>query len=42
MSEQVKVTGIVLSVYPIGENSWMDMGQLEELEKMRRKLENQS
>ena len=27
---------------PIGENSWMDMGQLEELEKMRRKLENQS
>lgn len=25
----------------ISESSWMDMGQLEELEKMRRKLENQ-
>ena len=25
---------------PINEGSWMDMGQMEELEKMRRRLEN--
>ena len=29
-------------IYPINESSWMDMGQMEELEKMRRKLEQQS
>jgi dTDP-glucose pyrophosphorylase len=27
--------------YAINENSWMDMGQLEELEKMRERLENE-
>ncbi len=27
-----------IGVYPISEESWMDMGQLEEMEKMKRKL----
>ena len=40
--ERYRAAGEKVGVYPIGENSWMDMGQLEELEKMRRKLENQS
>ena len=31
--------GDKIGVYPISENSWMDMGQLEELDAMRRKLE---
>ncbi len=31
--------GEKVGVYPISENSWMDMGQLEELEEMRRKLD---
>ncbi len=31
--------GEKVGVYPISETSWMDMGQLEELEEMRRKLE---
>ncbi len=30
-----------VGVYPINESSWMDMGQMEELDKMRRKLEDQ-
>lgn len=29
-----------IGIYPVSENSWMDMGQLEELENMRRRLEN--
>ena len=32
--------GEKMGVYPISESSWMDMGQMEELEKMRRRLEN--
>ena len=40
--EHYRAAGEKVGVYPIGENSWMDMGQLEELEKMRRKLETQS
>lgn len=28
-----------VGVYPINESSWMDMGQMEELEKMRKRLE---
>ena len=40
--DRYRTAGEKIGVYPIGENSWMDMGQLEELEKMRRKLENQS
>lgn len=30
-----------VGVYPVSENSWMDMGQMEELESMRRRLEKQ-
>lgn len=40
--ERYRAAGEKVGVYPIGESSWMDMGQMEELEKMRRKLENQS
>ena len=28
-----------VGVYPVSENAWMDMGQIEELEKMRKQLE---
>lgn len=31
--------GLRVGVYPISEGSWMDMGQLEELEEMRRRME---
>ena len=31
-------SGKKVGVYPINENTWMDMGQLPELEKMRLKL----
>lgn len=30
--------GRKIGIYPISENSWLDMGQFDELEKMRRKL----
>lgn len=39
--EKYRLAGENVGVYPINESSWMDMGQLEELEKMRRKLEGQ-
>lgn len=39
--EAVKARGGRVGVWPVSEQSWMDMGQLEELETMRRKLENQ-
>ena len=39
--EQCRKAGERVGVYPVSENSWMDMGQLEELEKMRRRLEQQ-
>ena len=39
--ERYRRQGEKVGVYPIAEESWMDMGQLEELEKMRRKLEEQ-
>ena len=29
-----------VGVYPVSENSWMDMGQLETLEDMRQRMEN--
>lgn len=32
--------GEKVGVYPISEQSWMDMGQFEELEKMKERLEN--
>ena len=38
--EKYRNMGEKVGVYPVSENSWMDMGQLEELEDMRRKLEN--
>lgn len=39
--EKYRQQGENVGVYPINESSWMDMGQLEELDKMRRKLEEQ-
>ena len=38
--EKYRSQGCKVGVYPVSENSWMDMGQLEELEDMRRRLEN--
>ena len=38
--EKYRNLGEKVGVYPVSENSWMDMGQLEELEDMRRRLEN--
>lgn len=37
--EYYKNTGSKIGIYPISENSWMDMGQLDEMEEMRRRLE---
>ncbi|MEG1932183.1 MAG: sugar phosphate nucleotidyltransferase [Pygmaiobacter sp.] len=39
--ERYRHAGEKVGVYPVSENSWMDMGQLEELEQMRRRIENQ-
>ena len=36
--EKYKKQGKKVGVYPIGENAWMDMGQLDELEKMQKAL----
>lgn len=36
--EQQRKKGKKVAVFPVGENDWMDMGQLPELEKMRIKL----
>ncbi len=38
--EKYRKEGYKVGVYPVSEDSWMDMGQLEELEAMRRRLEN--
>ena len=40
--EKYRRAGEKVGVYPINEASWMDMGQMEELEKMRRRLEQQT
>ena len=40
--ERNRAAGEKVGVYPINESCWMDMGQMEELEKMRRKLEEQT
>lgn len=40
--ERYRRQGENVGVFPISEASWMDMGQLEELEKMRRRLEEQA
>ena len=37
----VRAAGGRVGVYPVSEHSWMDMGQLEELDNMRRRLEMQ-
>ena len=39
--ENTRAAGQRVGVYPVSESSWMDMGQLEELDNMRRKLEMQ-
>ena len=36
--EREKKLGRKVGVFPVSENDWMDMGQIPELEKMRRKL----
>ena len=38
--KRYKDAGEKVGVYPISESSWMDMGQMEERETMRRRLEN--
>ena len=37
--ERYRLAGEKVGVYPVSENSWMDMGQMEELEQMRRENE---
>ncbi|MBC3805022.1 NTP transferase domain-containing protein [Acetobacterium fimetarium] len=37
--EQYKNAGEKIGVYPISANAWMDMGQLDEMEEMSRRLE---
>lgn len=37
--EKYKKAGQKIGVYPISENSWMDMGQLDGMEEMRSRLE---
>ena len=39
--DHYRAAGERVGVYPISEQSWMDMGQMEELDAMRRRLENQ-
>ena len=36
--ERYKETGEKVGVYPISENAWLDMGQLDAMEEMRKKL----
>lgn len=36
--ERLRNKGKKVAIYPISENDWLDMGQLEELEKMRKRL----
>ena len=37
--ERLKRKGKKIGIYPISENSWLDMGQIDEMEEMRRRLE---
>lgn len=39
--EQYKMSGKNVGAYPIDGDKWMDMGQIDELEKMRKRLETQ-
>ena len=36
--EKQRQKGRKVAVFPVSESEWMDMGQLNELEKMRKKL----
>jgi dTDP-glucose pyrophosphorylase len=36
--EKYKESGEKISVYPISENAWMDMGQLDQMEEMKKRL----
>ncbi|MDF2803984.1 MAG: Nucleoside-diphosphate-sugar pyrophosphorylase family protein, partial [Anaerocolumna sp.] len=38
--EKYKNTGEKIGVYPISESSWLDMGQLDEMEEMKKRLEH--
>jgi len=40
--EKYRRMGENVGIYPINESCWMDMGQMEELDKMRRKLEGKA
>lgn len=37
--EKYRLTGEKIGVYPISERAWLDMGQLDEMERMRKRLE---
>lgn len=37
--EKYKLLGAKIGVYPISEKNWLDMGQLDEMEEMRKRLE---
>lgn len=39
--EKYRDSGEKIGIYPISENSWMDMGQIEGMEEMRKRLENE-
>jgi NDP-sugar pyrophosphorylase family protein len=39
--EGYRKSGAKVGIYPISENAWSDMGQLDELESMRRRLEDE-
>lgn len=38
--DQYRRKGIKVGIYPISENSWLDMGQLDGMEAMRKRLEH--
>lgn len=40
--EHYRAAGERVGVYPVAESGWMDMGQIEELDAMRRRLETQN
>ena len=40
MIEKYRSEGKNVGVYPISENAWLDMGEMDALEKMRAHLEN--
>lgn len=36
--ERMRVAGLKIGIYPISENSWLDMGQFDSMESMERRL----